>query len=114
MIMDSNTIVTIITILLLFVLAMYVIFKTTNTVSEGKKDYISQTGFLPVEGREGLYYDPIEKIVYIMFSEMSAAQGYGYMSPYYADNGLPYKYDPATHKLQKIEWSAIHKDAIHM
>ena len=49
-----------------------------------------------------LYYDVDTKIVYIMFHEQVGWAGYGYMSAYYAPNGLPYLYDPETNTLQEI------------
>ena len=36
-----------------------------------------------------LYYCEETKIVYIIFGECGGYDGYGYMSPYYAPNGLP-------------------------
>lgn len=47
----------------------------------------------------GLYYDSTTRIVYIMIDT-----GYeGFMSPYYAPNGLPYKYNPETNTFEEIE-----------
>lgn len=68
----------------------------------GVKDYTRTAGMLPIEGRDNLYYDPKECIVYMIFNEMAGSRGYGYMSPYYASNGLPYLYDPMTNKLVQI------------
>lgn len=72
-------------------------------VSEGPESYSAHTGLLKVENYDNLYYDPVEKVVYILFNEMSGYRGYGYMSPYYASNGRPYLYDTQTKSLVKIE-----------
>ena len=50
----------------------------------------------------GLYYDTTTRIVYLW-------NGYTYSEyastpcPYYAPNGLPYKYNPGTNTLEEIE-----------
>ena len=59
-------------------------------------------GLIPIPNRECLYYDPTEKVVYIMYYEHVDYWGYGYMSPYYAQNGLPYLYDANTQTLVQI------------
>ncbi len=73
-------------------------------ISEGSKNYTKHTGLVAIDGHDNLYYDPMTKVVYIIFNEMTGSgnRGYGYMSPYYADNGLPYLYDPSTRALIKI------------
>lgn len=72
--------------------------------SEGPKNYSEHTGMVNVVGRKSLYYDPDTKIVYIIFNEATNTyQGYGYMSPYYAPNGLPYLYDSNSQTLYEID-----------
>ena len=63
-----------------------------NGTSFGK-DVLTEIG-------NGLYYDSTTRIVYLMFYKTG---GYGYMSPYYAPNGLPYKYNPETNTFEEIE-----------
>ena len=70
--------------------------------TEGLKNYREHIGFIAVTNHDNLYYDPVTRVVYILFNEAMDYCGYGYMSPYYADNGLPYLYDPSTHTLTKI------------
>lgn len=53
----------------------------------------------PVPNRDCLYYDLTTKNVYVMYREFNGNQGYGYMSAYYAPNGLPYLYDISTNSL---------------
>ena len=43
-----------------------------------------------------LYYDNATRIVY-MFTLYNG-------TPYYAPNGLPYRYNPETNTLEQIEW----------
>lgn len=50
----------------------------------------------------GLYYDPVTKIVY--FWNGSSGGYYATMpSPYYAPNGLPYKYDVESNSFEEIK-----------
>lgn len=51
---------------------------------------------------QDLYYDTNTKIVYILFNEGAGNAGYGYMSPYYAPNGMPYVYNVQTNSLKEI------------
>lgn len=69
---------------------------------EGSKNYESNTGLMAIPGAKDLYYDTQTKIVYFVFSEAIGYQGYGYMSAYYAPNGLPYQYDPFNQELIEI------------
>ena len=49
---------------------------------------------------DGLYYDSATRIVYIILSPV----GYkGYMSAYYAPNGLPYRYNPEANTFEEID-----------
>ena len=49
---------------------------------------------------DGLYYDSATKIVYLMIDRVG---GFGYLSAYYAPNGLPYKYNSETNTFEEIE-----------
>lgn len=70
---------------------------------EGSKDYTNRTtGRLIQTTMSDLYYDANTKIVYIMFNECAGYSGYGYMSAYYAPNGLPYIYNAQTNELEEI------------
>lgn len=71
--------------------------------STGSKDYIKNTnGRLRPTAMQDLYYDTNTKIVYILFNECAGSYGYGYMSPYYAPNGMPYVYNVQTNSLEEI------------
>ena len=70
---------------------------------EGSKDYTKRTGGrLQPTMMQDLQYDTNTKIVYILFNEGARYSGYGYMSPYYAPNGMPYVYNVQTNSLEEI------------
>lgn len=72
--------------------------------STGSKDYIKDTnGRLRQTAMQDLYYDTNTKIVYILFNECTGYSRRGYMSPYYAPNGMPYTYYASTNTLKEIE-----------
>lgn len=94
--MRNKIIVLILTVVLVFCL-------TGCGVDTGSKDYSKNTsGRLQSTGMQDLYYDTNTKIVYILFNEWAGYQGYGYMSPYYAPNGMPYVYNVETNSLEEI------------
>lgn len=70
---------------------------------EGGKNYEDHTNLIAVAEYKNLYYDPLTGIVYMLFNEGYGNTGYGYMSAYYASNGLPYTYDISTHTLVEIQ-----------
>lgn len=69
---------------------------------EGAENYEQHTNLIALTGKDNLYYDPDIKVVYFIFNERSGYAGYGYMSPCYADNGLPYLYDAYNQALVEI------------
>lgn len=75
--------------------------------SAGSKNYATTSGLIEITGQNNLYYDSNTKIVYFMFNEYSGYVGYGYMSPYYAPNGLPYRYDANNQTLIEIDGGEI-------
>ena len=75
----------------------------TGCTYKGLKDYTDNTnGRLVKTTMSDLYYDANTKVVYILFNEYSGEAGYGYMSVYYAPNGLPYIYNVQTGGLEEI------------
>lgn len=69
----------------------------------GDKAYEKHTNLVPIPCEENLYFDSNTKIVYFIFNEWTGRSGYGYMSAYYAPNGLPYLYDEIEQTLIIIE-----------
>ena len=65
-----------------------------------------------IPDKNNLYYDVNTRIVYIMFCERDGYNGYGYLSPYYAENGLPYRYDANDGRFVMIESTSevVNKD----
>lgn len=50
----------------------------------------------------GLYYDSTTRIVYLWNGYWYAANCAATPSPYYAPNGLPYRYNPETNTFEEI------------
>lgn len=50
----------------------------------------------------GLYYDPMTKIIYL-WNGVSGGERATMPSPYYAPNGLPYKYDVESNSFEEIK-----------
>ena len=85
------------------ILVICMLFCLSGCVA-GSKNYSKNTHnrLLKVPSQHDLYYDINTKIVYIIFNECSGSVGYGYMSPYYADNGFPYRYNAVSGALEEI------------
>ena len=67
-------------------------------VSNSKELYSDTIGTF-IKINEDIRYDSATRIVYIY-----NANGYGSSyTPYYAPNGLPYKYNPETNTLEEID-----------
>ena len=88
----------------LMITAVIVLFLSgCSGTFEGSKDYTKCTGGrIQPTMMQDLYYDTNTKIVYILFNEGAGFSGYGYMSPYYAPNGLPYVYNIQNNSLEEI------------
>lgn len=95
--MRNKIIVLILTVFLVFCLA------GCSKTFAGVKNYTTRTNSrLKPTMMQDLYYDTNTKIVYILFNEAAGFSGYGYMSPYYAPNGLPYVYNIQNNSLEEI------------
>lgn len=70
--------------------------------SEGNKNYDSHSKLVSIEGENDLYYYSTTHVVYIVFNEYAASTGYGYMSPYYSENGKLCTYDTNTKQIVEI------------
>lgn len=94
----------IITLSLLFSLAAFGITKTlTVNVENNEQLNIENVGIdALIKLGSGLYYDSGTKIVYwwngIYNTRSSTAP-----TPYYAPNGLPYRYNPETNTFEEIQ-----------
>ena len=92
-------------VITLVLVILIVLSMTACSTSPGSKNYEEHTNNRLIQTRvdKNLYYDPNTKIVYIIFNEAIGYKGYGYMSPYYANNGLPYVYNVERNCLEEID-----------
>lgn len=70
--------------------------------TEGSKNYDNHSKLISIEGENDLYYYSTTHIVYITFNECAGKCGYGYMSPYYSENGKLCTYDTNTKQIVEI------------
>lgn len=88
-----------------FVLAlclMLVLAGCKQSASDGEDNYEIITSLVHTKYRN-MYYDSSTKVVYVVMIQTAYSRGYGYMSPYYAPNGLPYLYDVESGELVEIK-----------
>ena len=87
---------------LILILGLAFCFVMTGCTFTGSKDYESHSKLVAIEGENDLYYYSTTHIVYIVFNEYAASNGYGYMSPYYSENGKLCTYDVENKKIVEI------------
>ena len=88
--------------ILAVVLGLTLCFGVTGCgATEGSKNYDNHSKLISIEGENDLYYYSTTHIVYITFNECVGNCGYGYMSPYYSENGKLCTYD--TNTKQRVE-----------
>lgn len=78
------------------------IFISLASCAAGSNNYASTASLIKVPNQENLYYHINTGVVYIVFNEYIADKGYGYMSPYYSENGNLYRYDLSENKMVEI------------
>lgn len=79
-------------IIMLGIIMCFSLTGCTNT-QEGLKDYNIHSHLISIDGENDLYYYSTTHIIYIVFNEGSNYRGYGYMAPYYSENGKLCVYD---------------------
>lgn len=72
------------------------------STSTGSKNYDEHSKLVSIEGENDLYYYSTTHVVYIVFNEYAGDSGYGYMSPYYSENGKLCTYDTNTKQIVEI------------
>ena len=82
---------------LLIPMLLFVGCEDDITSDDTHYEELTENQFEHVKKSKNLYYDTETKIIYIIFREEKDADtkwasGFGYMSPYYAPNGKPYRY----------------------
>lgn len=88
--------------ILAVVLGLTLCFGMIGCTSEGAKNYDNHSKLISIEGGNDLYYYSTTHIVYITFNEYSGNCGYGYMSPYYSENGKLCTYDTNAKQIVEI------------
>lgn len=68
----------------------------------GSKNYDEHSKLIAIEGENDLYYYSTTHVIYIVFNETEYQAGYGYMSPYYSENGKLCTYDTNTKQIVEI------------
>lgn len=89
------------------VICIFLIFVSCIFISscgvEGYKNYENNANLIQVPHEKNLYYENNTKIIYFLFNEVTGKCGYGYMSPYYSENGNLCKWDTVENKIVEIE-----------
>ena len=85
---------------LIFVVCLFGCGANGANKAEAGEDNLT-VNFVKIENSKNLYYDDKTQIVYVKWKETIGTAGYGFLSLYYGDNGLPYKYD--TQKKELVE-----------
>lgn len=87
--------------ILAIMLGLILCLGMTGCASCENENYYEDSNLIPIE--DNLYYYSTTHIVYIVFCKSTASQlGYGYMSPYYSENGKLYTYDTDTKQIVEI------------
>lgn len=71
--------------------------------SAGSMGLGKSSKLISIEGETDLYYYSTTNIVYIAFNYRIGNIGYGYMSPYYSENGRLCTYDVDTKQIVEVE-----------
>lgn len=90
--------------ILAVVLGLTLCFGMTGctATNAGSKNYDEHSKLIAIEGENDLYYYSTTHVIYIVFNETEYQAGYGYMSPYYSENGKLCTYDTNTKQIVEI------------
>ena len=91
----------------LMLIAVFILCISLCSCTQEEINFKTNAGFIAITGEDNLFYDGDTKIVYIVYRERAGNGGYGFMSPYYAPNGLPYRYDANNQTLIEIDGGGI-------
>lgn len=83
-------------------LGLTLCFGMTGCVFTESKNYNESSKLISIEGENDLYYYSTTRVIYIVFNEEEYQAGYGYMSPYYSENGKLCTYDTNTKQIVEI------------
>ena len=90
---------------IIIILGILMCFSLTGCIStnSGYKNYDIYSHLISIEGENDLYYYSTTHVVYIVFNEYEGQIGYGYMAPYYSENGNLCIYDAEAKKIIELE-----------
>ena len=93
---------------IIIILGILMCFSLTGCTStnSGSKGYDIHSHLILIEGENDLYYYSSTHVVYIVFNEVdgySGYTGYGYMAPYYSENGNLCIYNAEAKKIIELE-----------
>ena len=90
---------------IIIMLGILMCFSLTGcaSTSSGFKNYDVHSHLISIEGENDLYYYSTTHIVYVVFNEATGNSGYGYMAPYYSENGKLCVYDVKAKKIIELE-----------
>ena len=77
--------------------------KGCNSTGTGQKDNDIHYHLISIEGEDDVYYYSTTHVVYIVFNECAGYSGYGYMAPYYSENGKLCMYDVKVKEIIELE-----------
>ena len=80
-----------------------VILAGCSSSSSGGEHYGANYNFISIKNKSDLYYYSDTRIVYIMFSQVSQGGGYGYLAPYYSENGKLCIYDSEKEQIVELD-----------
>ena len=101
--MKNKVVIIFIALFLSFIILLVGCTETTtlNVNMEGEVTSTQSTGFIDIcDYPIPLVYDEMTRIIYV--ENRTYGPFYVY-TPYYAPNGLPYKYNPETNTFEEIE-----------
>ena len=90
-------------IIILGILMCFSLTGCANT-SSGFRDYDIHSHLISIEGEDDLYYYSTTHVVYIVFNECAGYSGYGYMAPYYSENGRLCVYDAKAKEIIELSY----------
>ena len=86
--------------ILIFIVIVFLCFILTGCTASGTETYGHQSRLIQIDEYDDLYYYESTKIIYIIFN--SSIASYGYMAPYYSENGKLCKYDIENKMIKEI------------
>lgn len=86
--------------ILIFIVIVFLCFILIGCTASDTKAYDRHSQLVQIDEYDDLYYYESTKIIYIIFNSYIAS--YGYMAPYYSENGKLCKYDIDNKMIKEI------------